>query len=129
MKEVKKRNTKQKNLILETLMSTKSHPNADWIFQEVRKVIPNISLGTVYRNLNSLKADGQIIEILTEKNVAHYDADLSAHSHFVCSVCENILDIPDTSLDLSYLNKYNFKVNRINIEYYGICPNCINNGG
>ena len=129
MNTVKQRQTVQKSTILDVLRSTISHPNADWVFKEVRKTIPNISLGTVYRNLKSLTSDGYINEILTEKNVAHYDADMSTHSHFICKVCEHIIDLPEFDITGNYLQEHHFKTERINIEVYGVCPKCLQSGG
>jgi Fe2+ or Zn2+ uptake regulation protein len=87
----KERLTNQKRVILEYLKSTKLHPSAKEVYLEVKKKLPQISLGTVYRILNQLKEKGEVKEILTE--VSHFDGDLTPHSHFICQKCKKIFDV------------------------------------
>src|SRR5512136_1321888 len=90
---VKYRMTKQKRVILEVLKNTKSHPTADWVYDKVKKKIPNISLGTVYRNLNILKSQGEILELCYGKGFSRFDGNSSQHYHFTCEHCGRILDV------------------------------------
>src|SRR5512135_2658698 len=90
---VKYRMTKQKRVILEVLKNTKSHPTADWVYDKVKKKIPNISLGTVYRNLNILKSQGEITELCYGKGFSRFDGNASHHYHFTCEQCGRILDV------------------------------------
>jgi Fe2+ or Zn2+ uptake regulation protein len=87
------RETKQRRVIYDTVKNTYSHPTADWIFEQVRQKLPKVSLGTVYRNLNVLKEEGLVHEIYGNDRRAHYDADLSSHAHFICEVCDQIIDV------------------------------------
>ena len=76
--------SRQRELIKEFLMTRKDHPTADIIYQSVRKENPNISLGTVYRNLTLLCGDGEINRLNVGDGTDHFDADISPHYHFVC---------------------------------------------
>lgn len=123
-----RRNTQQRKVIYDILASTDSHPTADWIYDEVRKYIPNISLGTVYRNLKVLKDEGLIIEINDGKQ-SRFDARIDNHYHFRCEVCGKIYDIEPQAvrldLNLTHLKDDGFKVANFRIEISGICKNCL----
>jgi Fe2+ or Zn2+ uptake regulation protein len=84
--------TCQKKTILDFLKSVRTHPTAEEIYQAVKTKLPQISKGTVYRNLNFLAREGKILEIFSNK-VSHYDGDISFHSHFICRKCGKIFDI------------------------------------
>ncbi len=130
MEKLKRRNTKQRNIIYEILSSTDSHPTADWIYERARKVIPNISLGTVYRNLNILKEEGKIIEI-TDSKQSRFDARTTPHYHFKCKICENIYDIEiEDVFDFKNikLTKKGFEIHEASVILSGICPACKNSG-
>ena len=122
-----KRMTKQKTLIWHILAGTKSHPTADWIYGEARKEMPNISLGTVYRNLQLLVSDGIAQELNYGKGVSRFDANIEPHYHFVCTHCGKIEDIPVSVREdvMSYAKSYiNGEVSCYRLEYYGICNQC-----
>ena len=87
------RYSRQREALIELLRSTKSHPDAEWLYTGLRKEYPNISLGTVYRNLRLLADAGEIIE-LTYGTVSHFDGDISPHYHMKCICCNGIYDIP-----------------------------------
>ncbi|NWF78149.1 MAG: transcriptional repressor, partial [Chloroflexi bacterium] len=75
------RKTKQREAILRVLRNTTCHPTADWIYEEGRKDIPNISLGTVYRNLKLLREAGKILEIDLGGNFSRFDGNQDNHYH------------------------------------------------
>ncbi len=109
------------------LKSTKSHPTADWIYQKARQEIPNISLGTVYRNLRNLGQTGKIQRLTFNSFADRYDADTSFHYHFTCQKCEKIYDIkPQGEGNFLKEVKKNtgFKVEGIKIDLFGICSRC-----
>ncbi|MCD5384971.1 MAG: transcriptional repressor [Candidatus Pacebacteria bacterium] len=132
------RMTSQKEIILKYLKSTTSHPSAEDIYLEVRKELPRISLGTVYRILATFKNKKKIIEIAHE--VSRYDANTDPHSHFICESCDNIYDIeiPNFKKNInkrghnkaSCLKKIfgDFikvgKINNYQIYFYGKCKKC-----
>ena len=85
--------SRQREAILNYLHSTRSHPSADMIYEHVRAQQPNISLGTVYRNLSKLSANGDILKIDTGSGREHYDGFTHAHYHFVCRICDKVMDV------------------------------------
>jgi Fe2+ or Zn2+ uptake regulation protein len=119
---MKKRMTNQKRIILEYLKSTKDHPSAEMIFKKVKKKLPQISLGTVYRILNEFKEEGKIVEI--PEKVSRFDGNTLPHAHFICQKCKRIYDVFE---DFKILKKKKLKVGKINnfqIFFYGICKKC-----
>ncbi len=124
---VKYRTTKQKRMILEVLKSTNTHPTADWVYEKVRKKIPSISIGTVYRNLNILKSQGQILELNFGKGFSRYDGTPTNHYHFTCEECGRVLDV-DAPLahELEHMvsKGMGVKVTHHRLEFYGVCSEC-----
>lgn len=91
----KTRNTRQRAVILEILRSTRSHPNAEAIYSAARAKLPNISLGTVYRNLGFLREQGLVNELRSgDAAGSRYEAVIPPHAHFHCMACNAIHDIP-----------------------------------
>ena len=122
----KERMTAQKSFIFGYLKSVKTHPSAEAVYKEVRKKLPNISQGTVYRVLNHLKEKGDVISIDT-KNSIHFDADISDHAHFICESCQNVYDVIDECSKCGILKNKKTKVGEIKsykINFYGVCKNC-----
>lgn len=125
--EKKSRMTKQRQAILDVLRSTTSHPTADWIYEEVRKIIPNISLGTIYRNLGILKNMGEIMELDFGSTYSRYDGNPKNHYHFCCQKCGKVfdLDLPIlSSLEDEVTTMYGYKVQHHRLELYGTCLKC-----
>jgi Fur family transcriptional regulator, peroxide stress response regulator len=121
--------TSQKQVILDYLINTKCHPSAQKVYSEVKKVLPRISQGTVYRILNNLEKKGQIQEIST-KGITFFDGDLSDHTHFICQACGTVYDIFDECSKCEFMKKRKTKVGKINnfrINLYGICKKCKKN--
>ena len=88
------KNSRQRNAILECVMSHHDHPTADIIYQELRESFPNISLGTVYRNLSLLTSLGKIMKITCENHADRFDGQTIPHAHFECKSCGCLQDIP-----------------------------------
>ena len=87
------KNSRQRNAILECVMSHHDHPTADIIYQELRESFPNISLGTVYRNLSLLTSLGKIMKITCENHADRFDGQTIPHAHFQCKSCGCLQDI------------------------------------
>ena len=116
------RNTKQKDLILSIVNSSFSHMTADDVYNECIKFIPNISLGTVYRNLNSLVFLKKIKRIKMLDNVDRFDKN-TVHSHVICSRCGKIDDIfYDFNIKMPDLIEY--EISDYDLCFNGICRNC-----
>jgi Fur family transcriptional regulator, peroxide stress response regulator len=89
------RNTRQRGVILDILKESGLHPTAEMIYREARRTIPNISLGTVYRNLNCLRDQGLAREIRpSDGGSSRFEALLMPHAHFHCTRCNGLVDIP-----------------------------------
>ncbi len=120
-----KNRSKQREAILQVLRSTDTHPTANWIYDEVRKIIPNISLGTVYRNLDALSKAGLILVIDVGDGFKHYDGDVSGHLHLQCKCCESITDIRFDDSFLSNLATNNgFTAEKAVYVLSGLCKKC-----
>ena len=121
------KHSKQRDSIIDFLSTRKDHPTADTIYMNVRQTFPNISLGTVYRNLTLLADMGEILRIRVGDGLDHFDFDTSPHYHFICSQCGGVsdLDMKNTD-DLTAAAQQNFKgeVDGHVIYFYGRCPNC-----
>jgi len=119
--------TKQRRAILEVLSKTKSHPSADWVFRQVRRRLPNISLATVYRNLHQLARAGMVQELPVGDHVSRFDADTALHYHIRCLSCGCIrdLDVPvDAHLKKAVSRATDFEVLSHHVEFLGHCPGC-----
>lgn len=118
--------TAQKSFIFGYLKSVKTHPSAGIVYKEVRKKLPNISQGTVYRVLNNFKEKGQV-QVIDAKDTARFDADVSNHAHFICEECGNVFDAMNECVNCGVLKKKKTKVGFINyykINFYGECKCC-----
>ncbi|MGI6037568.1 MAG: Fur family transcriptional regulator [Limnochordia bacterium] len=113
-------------MILKVLRSTDTHPTADWIYQQVRESLPNISLGTVYRNLRTLVENGEILELSYGSTFSRFDGNPENHYHFTCEKCGNVydLDLPVRKELDEAVEKLGMKVQSHRLEFYGICHNC-----
>jgi Fur family transcriptional regulator, peroxide stress response regulator len=123
------RKTKQKEAIMEVLRGTTSHPTADWVYNEVRKEIPNISLGTVYRNLRLLCQSGEIAELDLCSNLSRFDARSDNHYHFRCEKCGQVFDVDepvDKKIDGRIARKTGFMIIYHKLEFRGVCRKCQN---
>lgn len=121
------RPTKQREAILIFLRVTYSHPTADQIYDEVRKKIPNISKGTVYRNLKVLQEIGLISELNLNGTVSRFEVKQESHYHFRCEKCGRVFDIDepvDRELDRRVGSKTGFKIHDHQLEFRGLCHDC-----
>jgi Fur family transcriptional regulator, ferric uptake regulator len=122
-----RRNSKQRQVILEELRKQKSHPTAASLYRIVRRRLPKISLGTIYRNLDILTSEGVIKRLYTNGNEARYDGSVDKYYHIRCSQCGRIDDLYDFSLDKANVKRKKIKGYKITghyFEFVGICPDC-----
>lgn len=117
--------TKQKRLVLEIINNSHNHLNAEEVYNECRQVIPNISLGTVYRILNQL-VDNQLIKRLKVQEFDRFDSMHKRHSHFVCTKCSSIHDIFDDIMDLDKI-KVPGEIYDYDVKFIGLCNDCLKN--
>ena len=120
--------SRQREAICEYLGSRKDHPTADAVYASIREEFPNISLGTVYRNLNLLVELGEAQKLAFGDGKDHFDADTSLHYHFVCRDCGQVYDMElDEMADLntSVQTAAPGKIDSHSILFYGRCYSCM----
>ena len=119
--------SRQRQAIIDYLCSTKEHPTAETVYTNVRINYPNVSLGTVYRNLTLLADIGEIQRLRVGDGVDHFDADVSPHYHFVCTECGSVIDLEmnsiDNIIDIAGAN-FDGKITGHVTYFYGNCGNC-----
>tara|TARA_B100000427_G_C15288725_1_gene498733 strand:- start:318 stop:683 length:366 start_codon:yes stop_codon:yes gene_type:complete len=116
------RRSLQRDTIKNVVCSSKCHPTADWVYNEVRKLIPNISLGTVYRNLSRL-SDNSSIKPIQDGSVTRYDGNTSPHHHLKCYECGKITDFNLHNLNLKkkIQSKFDFEPSDVQLTVIGKC--------
>lgn len=125
--------SRQRESIKQFLITTKEHPTADTVYMHVKEEFPNISLGTVYRNLKLLTELGEAIKITTPDGGDRFDGCVQPHNHFICTGCGRVLDL---DLDMKKIEKIE-KINQAAAEnfdgiiessntiFFGQCNDCI----
>ena len=119
--------SRQRECIKSFLLSRYDHPTADTIYMNVKKEFPNISLGTVYRNLALLASLGEIIKI-TVDGADRFDAHVEPHSHFICKNCHQVLDLHVENEELIQAQaQKNFpgQIEGHVVQYFGLCSTCL----
>lgn len=128
--EHKEHFSRKRTAILETLQSTTCHPTADWVYQQLKPQYPDLSLGTVYRNLNRFCRTGQAVSLGVMGGYEHFDGNTSPHAHLVCRQCGAVLDVFDVSLDMARLahisRQSGCRVDSATVTLKGLCPACLN---
>jgi Fe2+ or Zn2+ uptake regulation protein len=121
------RSTRQLTTTLEVLVQACDHPTAEQILVRVRERLPRVSLGTVYRNLEKLRAQGQLRVVNIGPGVARYDAVLTEHDHFVCDSCGAVIDLDTLSADsnVSRLQTEGYVVRACSMVVHGLCRTCV----
>jgi Fe2+ or Zn2+ uptake regulation protein len=121
------RMTRQRKAILKVLKETDSHPTADQVYMMVRNQIPNVSLGTVYRNLEILCEEGVIQKLEMGRSQMRFDGRMDSHHHIRCVKCGCIGDIiiePINLNDTMLASRTNFEITGYQLDFSGICPEC-----
>ena len=123
------RYSKKREAILEAICSTDTHPSADWVYQTLKPAYPDLSLGTVYRNLAKFKEEGVIHSVGIVNGQERFDAVVYPHTHLVCRSCGGVMDLPDVKpeeiLDLNQIaRQHGFRIDRQELVFYGECPAC-----
>ncbi|MCC8025642.1 MAG: transcriptional repressor [Clostridium sp.] len=121
-----KRNTRQRQLVLDAVLAHKDHPSADQIYLEVRAIDQKISRGTVYRNLRLLAGKGEIhcVKVLAPER---FDWRTEPHYHLRCTECGKVVDVPlayKAELDREVSEKTGYAVAMHSAVFEGLCPRC-----
>lgn len=124
---IRQRTTQQLTVISAAIQGDHSHPSAEDIYLRVRKILPHVSLGTVYRNLQRLVQEGMIQMLFLGERVARYDPTLGEHDHFICQQCGRVEDVlvdRDLQVDFAQLVKEGFTVTAHSLAIHGVCQRC-----
>ena len=115
----------QRDIIYKSICSVKTHPAAEEVYTMVKPHIPNISTGTIYRNLAQLTLHGMILELNID-GVSHYDGNINIHQHFLCNKCQTIYDCEMSAENMAdnVLGLEKFDVQGYQIIFSGYCQGC-----
>ena len=116
----------QRELIKENLISRYDHPTADMVYNSIRQELPNISLGTVYRNLRFLVEQGDALSLKLGDGREHFDGHIEPHYHFICTGCGEIEDLFMDSLSIckEAAKHCSGEITGHSTYFYGLCKNC-----
>jgi len=122
---------RKRDAILDCLRQSKAHPSAETIYTQLKPQIPDLAMGTVYRNLNLFKEQGLAISVATVRGVERFDGNTDPHVHFICSVCDAVIDLHEMAipqaLSQSATDCCGGQVDVCQLSFTGVCRNCINN--
>lgn len=118
------RKSKQRDAIIDELCSRYDHPTAMELYMSVRESIPNLSLGTLYRNLTKLEEHGQLVRI-HDGATDRFDGNINPHAHFKCSSCGKVYDLMSLKNDFNFVSDENISfIQGYNLTLFGICKSC-----
>ena len=122
--------SRQREAILAALRERCDHPTAETLYHELRKLHPNISLGTVYRNLSLLESQGDVLRIPDQEGPDRYDGTTHPHDHLFCRACGAVIDLPSME-DTINIDKARQAAKRqgmvlesYHVSFYGVCQAC-----
>lgn len=122
---------RKRDAILDYLMKSKAHPSAETIYSDLKPEIPDLAMGTVYRNLTLFKEKGMVSSVATVNGVERFDANTESHVHFICSNCDAVIDLDEMEVPeaLSQLAAKccGGEVDGCQLSFTGLCQECIHN--
>lgn len=125
------RYSKKREAILAAIRSTDCHPSAEWVYRALKPSHPDLSMGTVYRNLTFFRETGDIQSVGVIQGQERFDGITAPHSHFICTRCGAVMDLLqvdlDSDMDRGVGEQYGFAVDRHELTFYGTCPKCMQN--
>ena len=128
--ETGRKHFRKRDAILECVRSTTVHPSADWVYNRLKPQIPNLSLGTVYRNLTYFKEQGDIVSLGTVAGIERFDGNTQPHVHFICSGCAAVLDLPEIAVPQELAEAAAMgiggQVKGCSLTFTGMCSQCKN---
>lgn len=122
------RKTRQRDLILKIVLGSSDHPSADTVYERAKKALPDISLGTVYRNLHQLVEQGKIRKIPIASGSDRFDKTIRTHAHFHCFSCETVFDIADgitDNLKDTVQKETDAEISQCDVLFEGTCKKCL----
>ncbi len=119
---------RKRDAILRCVRQTDTHPSADWVHAQLRLEYPDISLGTVYRNLSLFKQQGLIASLGTVSGVERFDGNTQPHVHFICSHCDSVLDLPEVAVPQALCAEAEENsgghISACQLTFTGLCRQC-----
>ena len=126
--EVKRKNSKKRTAILDFLHSVCEHPTAEMIYNALKPEIPELSLGTVYRNLAVLAQEGLVVGVAHVDGQERYDGCTHPHAHFICRGCNKVVDVELPELIEPVCNQVSQKLGceteSYALSFHGLCEEC-----
>lgn len=126
--ETRRKNSRKRQAVLEALCATREHPTAEMLYQQLKPSYPELSLGTVYRNLSVLAEEGLAVSVVRVAGQERYDATTVPHAHFICRVCKRVMDmaLPEGLEEVygSLERDFDFTAERCSLSVTGICGCC-----
>jgi len=123
-----RKHSRKRDAILDCIRQTKCHPSAEWVYQQLKPEIPDLSLGTVYRNIAMFKEEGTIQSIGVVNGLERYDCNTAPHTHFICTNCGQVLDLEGVDLPSATITEAETMVGGTIITYHlqfsGQCADC-----
>ena len=120
---------RKRDAILNCLCSSKAHPSAETLFTQLKSEIPDLSMGTVYRNLNLFKSQGLAVCVATVDGVERFDGNTAPHVHFICDDCGAVIDLESMQMPQTLVqaaeNCCGGQVSGCSLSFNGKCQNCI----
>ena len=127
--EVSTKHFRKRDAILQYLQSVTDHPSAEKVFTQLKAQIPDLSMGTVYRNLNLFKQQGLAVSVATIKGVERFDGNTGPHVHFICQECDAVIDLMEMEIpeSLKSVAEHNSggQVAECQLCFTGICQDCL----
>lgn len=126
LREEGKKITPQRRLIYQALEGKTTHPRAEDIYGEVRSIIPDISLATVYKTLRELVDMGELLEIKHDGEQSRFDPRTDQHNHLVCTKCGRMEDVLQqfSGIELNETERRGFRIKQSEVVFWGLCPAC-----
>ena len=121
-----RRHSRKRDAILNCIRQSRVHPSAEWIYAQLKPEHPDLSLGTVYRNLALFRESGEVVCVATVRGADRLDACTEPHAHFICEQCGAVLDIdvPQDDLRSDLETRYGVRVRRSELLFRGVCSAC-----
>ena len=123
-----KRQSKKRDAILDLIRSSETHPNARWVYEQLRGRFPDLSLGTVYRNIKVLTKEGELASVGVINGEERFDGIPAPHSHAICVRCGRIQDLDETISSRLYDHSpkeiHEFTIDLRRTVFYGLCSGC-----
>jgi Fur family peroxide stress response transcriptional regulator len=125
-----RKHSDKRDAILQAIVSTTEHPSAQWIYDRLKPRIPNLSLGTVYRNINFFRHEGLVMSVGVVNGEERFDGIVEPHPHLVCGRCGKVIDLPPPeahkaqALSVISSPEAGFTVDYRRTVFHGICDDC-----